>query len=248
MKKLFFLAAAMIAAVSMNAETLTFNADTVTAVGHKSTGAWSDGYTWSMTNIDVTLVDSLKKMTVDANNALFGDANGWVKLESRLRPNGATYEKKDGDGNPKGIFNNYIEVTVYTAGKLTIAPRSSNKDAADRNLVVRQADGAAFPGGTVLLDQIVKDADAIKVPTPTTDDPNKTTACYPVYSVDVQPGIVTIAYPVNAINIYAIAFGDIETALGEAEAEGAKAVKKMIDGQIVIEKGGKLYNALGAEL
>ena len=38
------------------------------------------------------------------------------------------------------------------------------------------------------------------------------------------------------------------TALENAEAAAPKAVKRMIDGQVVIEKGGKYYNLLGAEI
>ena len=38
------------------------------------------------------------------------------------------------------------------------------------------------------------------------------------------------------------------TALENAEAAAPKAVKRVIDGQVVIEKGGKFYNLLGAEI
>ena len=233
MKKLFFFAAAMLAAVSMSAATITFDADTL---NHKEAGAWSDGYIWANSDLVVTLNDPYAKIKVSANNCYFGDDQNQIKLQSRIQTGGKSDSKTDIEG-----LENTINITVLKAGKLSIAARTGSNGATDRNIVVKQ-------NSSELINHVLLESEAIKVAGLDGKDPAKETNVYPILSCNVNVGSVEISYPVNGINIYAIAIGDIEAALGDVEAEGAKAVKKMIDGQLVIEKGGKLYNALGAEL
>jgi len=231
MKKFFLFAAAAIAAMTVNAETLVFDADTA---AHKTAGAWSDGYTWELETFDVTLVDTKAKMTVDANNAYFGTADQHIKLQSRLKSGG----KSAASGE------NSIEIEVYEAGKLSIAVRTGSNSATDRTLVVTQS-------GTELFNQVIQESDAVEVEGLDKDDPTKKTKIYPIITCNVGVGTVVLTYPVGSMNFYAFAIGDIEIPEPqgiENAAATVKAVKTFENGQLVIIKNGVKYNALGAQL
>ena len=140
-----------------------------TAIG---VNTFDSDYTWGIyTLVVVPGTDETKPWVVDANKATFSHDTS-VQFTHRLKPGGA---------------NNYIKVAVPEAGTLTICPRSGNKDATDRNMVVAQ-------GENVLLDVFVADAQAVD-------------KVYPAYEVEVPAaGDVTISNPVNAINYYYIEF------------------------------------------
>lgn len=129
-------------------------------------------YTWGIyTLVVVPGTDETKPWVVDANKAKFSYDSS-IQHTNRIKPGGA---------------NNYIKVAAPEAGTLLICPRSGNKDATDRNMVVAQ-------GETVLLDQIVSDAQAVD-------------KVYPSYEVNIPAaGDVTITNPTNAINYYYIEF------------------------------------------
>lgn len=154
--------------------------------------------------------DETKPWVVDTNNAKFDVAGTTEPFTHRLKPGGA---------------NNYISVAVPQAGTLLICPRSGNKDATDRNMVVAQ-------GEEVLLDVIVADEQAVD-------------KVYPSYSVNIaQAGEVTITNPVNAINYYYIEF--------KAGDSGVKHVcnlgKLFMSNNVVAANGAEtlyVYNVLG---
>ena len=232
MKKIFLFAAAVVAAMTVNAETLIFDADTV-----KAAGAWSNGKTWEMETFDVKLVDTKGKFQIDANNAYFGDATNYVKLESRLKTGGKTDTSKG---------ENQIEIKTYASGKLYIAARTGSNSATDRNIIVSQS-------GSELINHILLESEAVKVKGMDKSDLEKETNVYPILSCDVAAGDIIITYPVNGVNIYAIAFGEgiehPEAPQGIENAEVAeKAAKFFENGQLVIIKNGVKYNALGAKL
>mgnify|MGYP003300180589 CR=1 FL=1 len=133
-------------------------------------------YTENLTSGIFTLVvvpgvDETKPWTIDSNKAKFSH-DATVEYTSRLKPNGA---------------NNYIIVDAPEAGTLLICPRSGNKEATDRDIVVAQ-------GENILLDEFVYDAQAVD-------------KVYPSYEVEIPAGgEVTITNPVNAINYYYIEF------------------------------------------
>lgn len=65
----------------------------------------------------------------------------------------------------------------------------------------------------------------------------------------VQPGPgqpISFVMPAEAVEV-AASFGDITTAIDNNEAE-VKAVKRIVNGQLLIEKNGVLYNAQGAQV
>ena len=231
MKKFFFFAAAALAAMTVNAQTLIFDADTV-----KTAGSWSNGYTWEVgESFEVKLVDTKGKFQIDANNAYFGTAENHVKLQSRLKTGGKTADSGE----------NSIEITMYKSGKLNIAARTGSNSATDRNIIIKQ-------NGNTLLDHVLLESEAIEVAGLDSKDPSKTTKIYPILSCDVPAGTVIISYPVNGINIYAIALGDIEVTPASEGIENTNAAVKVEkfyrDGQLIIRKNGVEYNALGARL
>ena len=115
--------------------------------------------------------EDTKPWVLDANKATY-DYDTTVQHTHRIK---------------SGNTHNYFTVNAPTAGELLICPRSGNKDAADRNVIVEQ-------GGVELLNQIVKDADAVD-------------KVYPAYKVNVPTaGVVTISNPTGAMNYYYISF------------------------------------------
>jgi hypothetical protein len=227
MKKIFFFAAAMLAAVTLNAEvrTISFGANDVAAAGEL------DGKAFSANGFVLTITDKTAdgKLKINANNALFGDADAQTKFEYRLQTGG------------KSSSNNKITLTIPEAGKLYVYARTATADN-PRPIVISQY-------GDELLNATLLDANAISIPTPTEADPAKTTLVHPVYSCDVVAGEAELTYPTNGINIYALSLGGPAVIQGfESVNASAKAVKRVVNGQVVIEREGRLFNLLGAEL
>lgn len=168
----------------------------------------TDYTTGIFTLVVVPGTDETKPWVVDANKANFSYDSS-VQHTYRIKPGGA---------------NNYVKVAAPEAGTLLICPRSGNKDATDRNVVVAQ-------GETVLLDQIVADAQAVD-------------KVYPSYEVAIPAaGEVTITNPTNAINYYYIEF---------KSGSGVKHVmnldKAYMSNNVVVANGAEklyVYNTVG---
>ena len=230
MKKFFIFATAMFAVLSVNAQTLIFDADTV-----KAAGEWSNGYKWEVGDaFDLTLVDTKGKMAIDANNAYFGTADKYVKLQSRLKSGGKSAESGE----------NSIEIEVYQAGVLNIAVRTGSNSATDRNVIVSQ-------NGTELINKILLESDAVEVPGLDAKDPAKLTKVYPILSCNVGVGTVLVTYPVGSVNFYAFAIGEIDPSGAGRAVENVnaavKAEKFYRNGQLVIRRNGIEFNALGVK-
>ena len=138
----------------------------------------------------LTYVDNNSKLSVDASNAFFGTADAQKKFTHRLKSGGASNS------------NNNMTLHIAKAGKLNVYARSGSPSATDRNLVLTQGD-------TELYNAVVKDADAIDVaeedlnvnaPALAEGDPKKV---YPVITVEVAAGELTIGYPTGSMNFYA---------------------------------------------
>lgn len=135
-------------------------------------GDYAEDYTVGIyTLVVVPGTEETKPWSVDANKASFS-YEPTVQHTGRIKPNGKS---------------NYISIAVPEPGILLICPRSGNKDATDRNMVVAQ-------GENVLLDVIVADEQAVD-------------KVYPSYEVAVPAAdVVTITNPVNTINYYYIEY------------------------------------------
>ncbi len=122
------------------------------------------------------------KLEIDANSAYFGTAEDYQKFTHRLKTGGKSGSK------------NSLSLTIPSDGTLKVYVRTGSNSATDRNIVLTQND-------TELYNKVVQEADAVVV---TINE--KETNIYPVISVAVKAGEVTIGYPVNALNFYAFEF------------------------------------------
>lgn len=224
MKKFFFFAAAAIAALSMNAQQITFTEADVDILD-------LDGYVFNADGFKLACTDEGGKMAVDANNCYFGDQLNQVKFEYRLKTGG------------KSTSKNSLTLTAPQAGKLFVYARTGSNSATDRNVVITQF-------GSELLNHVMLESEAIEVPGMDSDDPEKMTKVYPILTCNVSAGEVVIAYPVGSINFYGFSLGaPVAPTQGfENAAVEVKAAKRIVDGQVVIEKDGRLFNLLGAEI
>ena len=119
-------------------------------------------------------------MAIDGNNAYFGTADGYQKFEKRLKSGGKSSSK------------NAMTLTVPVAGTLKVYARTASSSATDRTVVLTQNEAE-------LYNAVVQDGDAIEVPM---GEEQKATKVYPVISVPVEAGDVSVTYPVGAINFY----------------------------------------------
>lgn len=190
-----------------------------------------DGYVFNADGFKLTCTDEGGKMAVDANNCYFGDQLNQVKFEYRLKTGG------------KSTSKNALTLTIPAAGKLYIYARTGSNSATDRNVVITQF-------GSELLNHVMLESEAIEVPGMDSDDPEKMTKVYPILTCNVSAGEVVIAYPVGSINFYGFSLGaPVAPTQGfENAAVEVKAAKRIVDGQVVIEKDGRLFNLLGAEI
>jgi hypothetical protein len=198
MKKIFTLIAVAAMALSANAQNITFTE----AVAKGS----MNGKTFGNDNFKLTSTDSNDKQEIDANPAYFGDATTQNKAEFRLKTGGKSDSK------------NTLTITTTKAGTLKIWARTGSNSATDRNVVVTQ-------GSTELYNQVVKEADAVKVKGLDSADPDKETNVYPIISVSVAAGDIAITYPTNSINFYGFFFEE-----GSASVETLKAAKASMNG------------------
>ena len=183
MKKIFTLIAATLMAVGANAQKYYFADSDIQAKDEANKPlngkTYGDGF--------VTLIDEVGKMSIDANDAYFGDATAQTKFTHRLK-SGA--KSQTGAGK-----HNQVNLTVSTAGTLKVYVRTGSNDATDRNVVITQGSSELFNG-------VVKESDAVTVAGLDESDPTKETKVYPIISVEVAVGAVEITYPVGSINFY----------------------------------------------
>ena len=217
MKKLFTMVAMAFMAVCVNAQSITWSKDDVC-----DKGAAKESY--SNGELVLTCTDTDKgKHEVDANNAYFGNADNYVKYEYRFKTGGKSNSK------------NGLKLTVPSDGKLSMYVRTGSSSATDRNVVLKQND-------TELFNKIIKEADAIKVGN---DDDKK--SVYPVYTVDVKAGDISIEYPVNSMYFYAFEFTATGGTDGINSAKVTSADSKTYDlgGRVaskgLVIKNGKKY-------
>ena len=230
MKKIFFFAVALVAAMTINAETVV---DQIRFTNVKAAGAWSLDSTFvgEYELIDFTTFDEKEKMTIDSNSVYFGTADKYEKFELRLRTNSKTEYVED--------KHTQIEVSAYVDGVLSIYARTGSNTATDRNFAVMQETDTLL--NVLLLESIKKDT--------ITNEKGELKPVYPVYTVNLKAGDYTIIYPVGAVNFYGFDFeGENPSAVEDLVADKTKAVKVIENGQIFIIKNNRKFNVLGAEV
>ena len=251
MKKLFFLAAAMCAAVSMNAKDCTWNFTSIFteaktfAIGDGQTAeAVVEGelYTYGNGKDKGFMVDVAQspKYFVDFFTADDQDAN---KKVARLKSQGT------GEVNAKGVFG-ALAFKVSGNSTITIAAISSSGSAV-RKMQVLDGNGNELKSFTFDGNIGKKNADNEIVTEPfVVNYTGAATTIYIVSAPNTEAGAATDGYTGGGINYYKIAATNVAdwnsgASLVENAFVAPKATKMMVDGQMIIVRDGVKYNALG---
>ena len=220
MKKFFLFAAAAVAAMTVNAQMISFSADDeVAQADFPTTQEYKSG------DLSLVLLNEADggKFLVDANKTKFGTSleDMWESTD-RLNVKGKSDSKTA------------MEITVPSAGKLKIYARTSGKtNGVTMTFTQNEAEITSFE----LVDTqatVVKDGD---------NDVN----IFPIKEFEVAAGEIQVAFS-RAFYLYAVEFvANGEQGIEDVN-DAVKAVKFFENGQLVIMKNGVKYNALGAQL
>ena len=228
MKKIFFFAAALVAAATINAETYDF-----------STYA---------TESDWVISGATKNTAESKEDKLVYDIKGGV--EAVISPKGAEniqFTIKNGSDKAKA-FNINLGNSFEFGGKNGIIKLSGVQVGANIQLVVAAKGGTAanfedaagaYPKGAIAVS---KDLTAPAKGSAGADEKGYVwvTLEYQATSANVEIKEFAGGYRIKSMTIGG------EMAIDNTNAEAVKAVKYMENGQLVIEKNGVKYNALGA--
>lgn len=228
MKKIFFFAAALVAAATINAETYDF-----------STYA---------TESDWVISEATKNTAESKEDKLVYDIKGGV--EAVVSPKGAEniqFTIKNGSDKAKA-FNINLGNSFEFGGKNGVIKLSGVQVGANIQLVVAAKGGTAanfedaagaYPKGAIALS---KDLTA---PAKGSDGADEKGYVWVTLEYQATSANVEIKEFAGGYRIKSMTIGG-ETAIDNTNAEAVKAVKYMENGQLVIEKNGVKYNALGA--
>lgn len=228
MKKIFFFAAALVAAATINAETYDF-----------STYA---------TESDWVVSEATKNSAESKEDKLVYDIKGGV--EAVVSPKGTEniqFTIKNGSDKAKA-FNINLGNSFEFGGKNGVIKLSGVQVGANIQLVVAAKGGTAanfedaagaYPKGAIALS---KDLTA---PAKGSDGADEKGYVWVTLEYQATASSVEIKEFAGGYRIKSMTIGG-ETAIDNTNAEAVKAVKYMENGQLVIEKNGVKYNALGA--
>lgn len=202
MKKIFTLIAAAFVAASVSAQTISWS--------EAADAGTLNGTVFKSGDVTLTVTDTKDKCAVDKNSQYFGDTESQQQFGFRFKTGG------------KSSKDNKLVLSVPSKGMVKIYARSGSGSATDRNVVCTQNEAT-------LLDQIIKDEDAVKA---TINDEEK--SVFPVYGFNVEAGTVDIIYPTGSINFYAIEF----------VANGTNGINSVNAEQT----NGKMFNLAGQEV
>ena len=225
MRKIFFLAAAMLAAVTVSAQRIEFTE--LIAVGNFGTSK-----TFSEGDVELTIDNRYGKMQVDANKTKFGTstADMWQST-NRLKTGGMSSVT---EGQELGMT-----LYVPSAGVVKIYARSGSSSAT-RAIVLIQNDVEVLNHAFNDNVDAVIDGDVKIFPVFTSEKVSEG-------EIEIQFGKVPEGESGSngGMYIYAIEFvADSETAV-ENVFVAPKATKIMENGQMIIVRGDVKYNALG---
>jgi len=218
MKKIFLFAAAVVAAMTVNAQTIAFSAeDEIAQADFPQEKVYANG------NFKITITNTADggKFLVDANKTKFGTSleDMWESTD-RLNIKGKSDSKTA------------VTITAPAAGKIKLYARTSGKTT---GVDVAFSQYSETVASFTLVDtdaKVVKDGDS---------DVN----IYPIKEFSVQAGDISMTFT-RGMYLYAVEF--VSGAQGVENVDAAdKAVKTFENGQLVIIKNGVKYNALGAK-
>ena len=223
MKKIFFLAAAMLAAVTVSAQRIEFTE--VIAVD-----AFGTSKTFSNGDVELTIDNRYGKMQVDANKTKFGTstADMWQST-NRLKTGGMSSVT---EGKELGMT-----LYVPSAGVVKVYARSGSSSAT-RSIVLIQ-------DGVEVLNHAFTDNEAV-LEGEVTLFPIFTSEKVSAGEIDIQFGKVPEGESGSNGGMYIYAIEFVSEGQGIQDAMVApKAKKVMENGQMLIVRDGVKYNALG---
>ena len=222
MKKIFFLAAAMLAAVTVSAQRIEFT-EVI------ATGDFGTSRTFSNGDVELTIDNRYGKMQVDANKTKFGTstADMWQST-NRLKTGGMSSVT---EGKELGMT-----LYVPSAGVVKVYARSGSSSATRAIVLIQD--------GVEVLNHAFTDTEAV-LEGEVKLFPIFTSEKVAEGEIDIQFGKVPEGESGNGgMYIYAIEF--VSDGQGVHDAMVApKAKKVMENGQMLIVRDGVKYNALG---
>ena len=210
MKKIFSFVAALLFAGSMMAGVAEIK---FTEAVEADSLAENASFTAAGSAFAATITDPDNKMSIDANDCRFGDAEGYNMYNFRLKTGGKSSSTK-----------NFITLNIPEAGTLCLAVRTGSNSATDRNLVIKQ-------GEAELYNQAIVETMAIDV-----TEGEATVKVYPFVQVAVEAGEVILSYPTNGLNFYALVLitEDVVPAVPQYEVAEAIAAGLADDTEILV--------------
>ena len=171
--------------------------------------------TYGSNGFVLTRTDGNNKQAVDANNAYFGDASAQTKYSFRFKTGGT------------GGSKNALSLSIPSKGTLEVCARTASSSS-PRAIVINGV-STTLDDSSISVDMEGNISDT---------NPTGATKVYPVISVAVTAGTVSIGYPDGAVNIYSLKFipegATAVEAISEAKAEAPKVVKVLKNGKLYI--------------
>jgi len=191
----------------------------------EAVAAGSLASTYGSNGFVLTRTDGNNKHAIDANNAYFGDASAQTKYAFRFKTGGT------------GGSKNALSLSIPSKGTLEVCARTASSSS-PRAIVINGV-STTLDDSSISVDMEGNISDT---------NPTGATKVYPVISVAVTAGTVSINYPDGAVNIYSLKFipegATAVEAISEAKAEAPKVVKVLKNGKLYIGN----YNVAGQQV
>ena len=223
MRKIFFLAAAMLAAVTVSAQRIEFT-EVI------ATGDFGTSRTFSNGDVELTIDNRYGKMQVDANKTKFGTSTADMWQSTNRLKTGGMSSITEGQELGMTLF-------VPSAGVVKVYARSGSSSAT-RAIVLIQ-DGVEVLNHAFTDTEVVLEGEVKLFPIFTSE---KVSAG----EIDIQFGKVPEGESGSNGGMYIYAIEFVSEGQGIQDAMVApKAKKVMENGQMLIVRDGVKYNALG---
>ena len=223
MKKIFFLAAAMLAAVTVSAQRIEFT-EVI------ATGDFGTSRTFSNGDVELTIDNRYGKMQVDANKTKFGTSTADMWQSTNRLKTGGMSSVTEGQELGMTLF-------VPSAGVVKVYARSGSSSATRAIVLIQD--------GVEVLNHAFTDTEAV-LEGEVKLFPIFTSEKVSAGEIDIQFGKVPEGESGSNGGMYIYAIEFVSDGQGVHDAMVApKAKKVMENGQMLIVRDGVKYNALG---
>lgn len=230
MKKFFLFAAAAVAALTVNAKVISFGG--IVNKESQDLAISSFKAAFNLSNINVSAAQNNDKTAWYAEVTQTTKTTEWGVTTAKLKADAQAYfDFKDGNDN-KLVMKAYNEY-VQPNGKAVclVISRLNNGDKVTINLNKALNKESMIEGATVGSDKF--ESTSVELTAASNE--------IRIYSKSVDGG-ADAKWQIVSVEVPG------ETGIEGVNAESVKAVKRVVDGQVVIERDGRLFNLLGAEI